>query len=187
MYYPGTQTIETTRLILRRFREEDAPAVYRNWTSDPEVTKYLTWPVHADEKVTSNILSYWIGSYRLPSYFNWAVVLKETSEPIGNISVTRTDSRTSSAEVGYCLGRSWWHKGIMSEALSAVISFLFRETGAVRISAWHDIENSRSGDVMKRCRMSYEGTLRQAAVNNRGQVDMCMYSILREEWERSLQ
>lgn len=187
MYYPGTQTIETTRLILRRFREEDAPAVYRNWTSDPEVTRYLTWPVHADEKVTSNILSYWIGSYRLPSYFNWAVVLKETGEPIGNISVTRTDSRTSSAEVGYCLGRSWWHKGIMSEALSAVISFLFRETGAVRISAWHDIENSRSGEVMKRCGMSYEGTLRQAAMNNRGQVDMCMYSILREEWERSLQ
>ena len=183
MYYPGTQTIETPRLILRRFREDDAPAVYRNWTSDPEVTRYLTWPVHSDEAVTGRILSYWISSYRLPSYFNWAIVLRETGEPVGNISVVRTDSRTASAEVGYCLGRAWWHQGIMSEALAGVISFLFRETGAVRISAWHDVENVRSGEVMKRCGMSYEGTLRKAASNNRGLVDMCMYSILREEWE----
>jgi len=183
MLFVGTKEIETPRLMLRRFDPSDAPAVYRNWTSDPEVTRYLTWKIHADEQVTERVITYWTGSYRLPSYYNWVIELRQTGEPVGNISVVRTDARTSSAEVGYCLGRNWWHMGIATEALAAVISFLFRETGALRVSAWHDVENTRSGAVMLRCGMSMDGTLRRAAVNNRGLVDMCYYSILKEEWE----
>ncbi|MBR4142117.1 MAG: GNAT family N-acetyltransferase, partial [Firmicutes bacterium] len=52
MKHCGTQTIETERLILRRLRREDAGAMFRNWTSDPEVTKYLTWPTHESVAVT---------------------------------------------------------------------------------------------------------------------------------------
>ena len=48
----GTQRLETDRLVLRRFERADADAMYRNWASDPEVTKYLTWPAHENIGVT---------------------------------------------------------------------------------------------------------------------------------------
>ena len=44
MRHCGTKEIRTLRLTLRRFVPEDAPAMFRNWASDPEVTQYLTWP-----------------------------------------------------------------------------------------------------------------------------------------------
>ena len=56
MKHCGTQIIETGRLILRPFAMEDAPAMYRNWASDPEVTKYLTWPAHANAELTGMLL-----------------------------------------------------------------------------------------------------------------------------------
>ena len=59
----GTKTIETERLILRAFRAEDAEAMFRNWASDPEVTKFLTWPAHGDVSVTRHVLADWVGRY----------------------------------------------------------------------------------------------------------------------------
>ena len=54
----GTQKIETQRLILRRFKIEDAEDMYDNWASDPEVTRYLTWPVHSSLEVTRTLGQY---------------------------------------------------------------------------------------------------------------------------------
>ena len=55
----GTQRLETQRLILRRFEIEDADDMYNNWASDPEVTRYLTWPVHSSVEVTRSLLTEW--------------------------------------------------------------------------------------------------------------------------------
>lgn len=60
MTHIGTQYIETDRLILRRFEQSDARAMYDNWASDDEVTKYLTWPTHTDVTVTERILGEWV-------------------------------------------------------------------------------------------------------------------------------
>ena len=84
-------------------------------------------------------------------------------------------------EIGYCLGRAWWRKGIVSEALSAVMDFFFVETDVQRICARHDPANPHSGQVMRKCGMTYEGTLRRADRNNQGICDVSWYSILREE------
>ncbi len=85
--------------------------------------------------------------------------------------------------IGYCIGSRWWHQGITSEAFRAVIAYLFKEVGANRIESQHDPNNPHSGDVMKKCGLRYEGTLRQADYSNKGIVDACMYSILRSEFE----
>ena len=60
MNHIGTQYIETERLILRRFETSDAQAMFDNWASDDEVTKYLTWPTHADVSVTEKLLEDWV-------------------------------------------------------------------------------------------------------------------------------
>ena len=84
--------------------------------------------------------------------------------------------------IGYCIGRKWWHQGITSEAFAALIKFFFEEVVANRIEARHNVNNPNSGKVMKKCGLSYEGTLRQAASDNTGLVDLSVWSILRSEY-----
>ena len=63
MKHLGTKRIETPRLVLRRFRPEDAQAMFDNWASDDEVTKYLTWPSHTDIGVSKWVVNDWVASY----------------------------------------------------------------------------------------------------------------------------
>ncbi len=181
MEHLGTQKIETERLILRRFALEDAQDVYRNWASDEEVTKFLTWPVHSSAEVSRRLLTDWVANYEKPDFYQWAIVLKDIGQPIGSISVVEHDDRCRKAHIGYCIGRSWWHQGVMSEALGAVMNFLFDEVGYQRIEARHDPRNPHSGGVMKKCGMKYEGTLRRSDWNNQGLCDACWYAAFREE------
>lgn len=176
MIHIGTQYIETERLILRRFEPSDAQAMFDNWASDNEVTKYLTWPTHTDTAVTKAVLKEWEAQYARDEFYNWAIVLKENGpEPIGNISVVRWDGEVPA--MGYCLGRRWWRQGIMSEALGAVLDFLFRQVGVERVEAEHDTQNPHSGGVMRKCGMAFDGVREKAGQNNQGIVDMACYTI----------
>lgn len=178
----GTKRLETARLILRRFVMEDAEGMYRNWASDPEVTKFLTWPTHADVNVTRALLQDWIKRYEDNATYNWVMELKDTHEVIGNISVVKLREDISAADMGYCMGSAWWGKELMPEALRAVINYLFSEVGMNRIAACHDVNNPKSGRVMDKAGMKVEGIWRAAGKNNLGVCDEVWHSILREEW-----
>lgn len=182
--FGGTRTLETPRLILRRFTLDDAADMYENWARDPEVTRFLTWQPHEDEDATYNLLEGWVDQYEKGNYYNWAIELKELGEPIGNISVVAQNEKVRQAHIGYCLGREWWHQGIMTEALRAVIPYLFQE-GYLRIDSRHNVDNPHSGGVMKKAGMRYEGTLRQNGWDNSGVHDEALYAILAEEYEGS--
>lgn len=184
--HKGTLTIDTPRLILRKAQLEDAEMMFRNWASNPEVTKYLTWPPHESAEVTKEIIANWVKSYEKDDYYHWMIVLKQTNEPIGSL-LSSIIGRAESAHIGYCIGKAWWHQGIMSEALNAVMHFLFNEIGFHRIESMHDPNNPNSGKVMMKCGMTYEGTHRQADRNNQGICDASYYAILREEWMRHQQ
>lgn len=177
----GTKTIETERLLLRKFTPDDADDMFNNWASDPDVTRYLTWPTHNCVDGTKWVLSMWIPQYEDGKVFNWAIYYKETDEVIGNISVVQLDEGIESADIGYCLGKAFWGKGIMPEALKAVINFLFDEVGLNRIAAGHDVNNPKSGRVMEKAGMKKEGVLRQAGKNNTGICDVVHYSILKAD------
>ena len=94
----GTQRIETERLILRRFTLKDAVYMYYKWASDPEVTKYLTWPAHTSLKVTRDLLEEWVPRYADGGYFNWVIEYKETGKPIGNIFVVKLNDVRKQSE-----------------------------------------------------------------------------------------
>lgn len=182
MKHQGTKKIETQRLLLRPFTPEDADAMFRNWASDPEVTKYLTWPAHADVEISKLVLADWVSHYGEADYYQWAIVPKELGQPIGSIACVRINEKAEWVEIGYCIGKKWWHRGIMSEALKALITFFFEEVDIGRIQAVHDPRNPNSGAVMRKCGMLCEGTLRRADRNNQGICDATVYSILREEY-----
>lgn len=182
MKHCGTKVIETNRLILRRFTTEDTSLMYKNWASDLEVTKYLTWEAHKDEKTTLEIIKIWQKQYENLNYYHWVITLKDYhKEPVGAIGVNFFDEKVAMAHVGYCLGKKFWHQGIMSEALEAVINFLFDNVDVNRIESRFDPRNIYSGKVMKKCHMQYEGTHRQADRNNQGICDAAYYAILKSD------
>jgi ribosomal-protein-alanine N-acetyltransferase len=182
MKHLGTKIIETERLILRRCAVEDAEFMYRDWASDPEVTKYLTWPVHGSADISRMVIDSWIADYEKEDTYQWMITLKDQPHsPIGSISVVSQNADIRKAEIGYCIGKAWWHQGIVSEALQAVMDFLFDEVGMNRIEARYDSRNPHSGGVMKKCGMQYEGTLRQSDRNNQGICDACVYALLKQE------
>ena len=181
--HKGTKTIETDRLILRQFTMEDAEPMFRNWASDDEVTRYLSWQTHRTVAETKAIISGWVDC-GIDQYI-WAITLKSHgNEPIGSLCITKIDEKTRMAHVGYALGRAWWNRGIMSEALTAVIDYLFDEVGFNRIESRHDVENIGSGAVMRKCGMTYEGRSRQSHRNNLGLRDMDNYAILAGDEKR---
>ena len=185
MKHCGTQRLETERLILRQFVSEDADAMFKNWASDSEVTKYLTWPTHSSVDVSKYVTDDWVNSYSNEKYYQWAIVLKENGDvPIGSISVVDMKEDISMVQIGYCIGRNWWNKGITSEAMQEVMKFFFEEIGVNRVEARHDPKNPNSGKVMEKCGMKYEGTMRSADRNNQGICDAVYYALLKSEWEK---
>ena len=181
MEHKGTIRLETDRLILRRFTIDDVDGAFNNWTSSDEVTKFLRWPTHKDKGVTTWVLNDWISHYDDKEFYQWAIELKELGEPVGSIGVVEMSNETSKFHIGYCIGPKWWRKGITSEALREVMNFLFDEVGANRIESMHDPNNPNSGNVMKKCGLKYEGTMKQADFNNQGIVDAAMYGLIKSE------
>lgn len=183
MEHKGTISIDTNRLLLRRFNLNDVQSAFNNWTSDIKVTKFLRWPTHSDIEVTGRVLKDWIEKYEDKTFYLWAIVLKEIDEPIGSISVVGMNERTNMIHIGYCIGSRWWNKGYTSEAFSSIIPFFFNEVKAQRIESQHDPDNPNSGKVMKKCGLLFEGVLRKADWSNRGIVDACVYGLLAEDYK----
>jgi ribosomal-protein-alanine N-acetyltransferase len=187
MKHLGTKRLETDRLILRPFVIEDAEVMYRNWANDPEVTKFLTWPPHESVQVTKDLLEDWISQYKNKEFYHWTIISKENGEePVGSISVVLKEDEIKMVHIGYCIGKRWWRQGITSEALSTLVKFFFEEVGVNRIELKHDTNNPNSGKVMMKCRLQYEGTHREGALNNQGVCDSAMYAILAKDYFAAL-
>ena len=181
MEHKGTKRIETERLILRRLTVGDAEDMFNNWANDAEVTKYLTWPTHKSVEVTKSLLAAWVEDYQKNDCYQWCIELKEIGQPIGTIGAVEIDESIGDIEIGYCIGRKFWNKGIITEAFKAVIDFFFNEVGVNRISGRHDVNNPASGRVMEKCGLKHEGTRIKAARNQQGICDIDIYGLVKEE------
>lgn len=178
----GTQENKTERLILRRFKPEDAEVMFNTWANDEKVTKFLTWKPHGTLEVTEYIIDLWVKDYEKESCYQWAIEFE--GKLTGSIGVVRIDENSEHAEIGYCIGYDFWDKGIMTEAAKAVIDFLFREVNVNRVTIEHATKNPASGKVAQKCGLTYEGTKREFFKSNSGEfLDIAIYSILRSEWE----
>ena len=174
----GTQTIETERLILRRFVETDAQAMFENWTSRLDNLTYVTWDPHPNVDFTKNSIRTWVASYDNPNYYKWAICLKENpNHVIGDISLVSMDEENSSCEVGYILGLNYWGRGIMTEALKDVLSFCLDEIGFDQVDACYASLNPASGCVMEKAGMTFWKTIPNA-VERKGYIaDKIYYQI----------
>ena len=182
MNHLGTKTIETKRLILRKFIINDDKDMYKNWASNDEVTKFLTWPSHKNIEVSKSVINLWIKEEELEKNYQWCIELKENGEAIGSIAAVNINEDIEAVEIGYCIGKDYWKQGIVSEALKALIDFFFKEVQVNRIEAKHDTNNPNSGKVMNKCGMKFEGIKRKGGINNTGICDLAHYAILKSDF-----
>lgn len=144
-------TVETERLILRRFTTEDVDAIFRIF-SDVELNTFLPWFPLKDK---AEAIEFYNRRYADCGSFSegigFAVCLKQDNVPVGYVHISGDDSH----DLGYGLLREFRNKGIMREAVSAVIE-LARKEGIEYLTATHDVNNLRSGNVMKAVGMKYK-------------------------------
>jgi ribosomal-protein-alanine N-acetyltransferase len=150
----GTVILETDRLILRRFTAEDTDAMFRNWASNPHVTRCLVWAAHKTPEETRQVLCSWVREYRNKDFYEWAVVPKELGFPVGSIGLVECADDPRRSEAGYCLGEPWWNHGYATEALRAVLDFGLNVVGYRAVIAKHAMENPASGRVMQKAGMT---------------------------------
>ena len=179
--HKGTVRLHTERLRIRRFVMSDSITMYKNYAADERVARFLSWEAYKNADDIQAFLSAQIDSYKHLNKYHWAIDFN--SEIIGSISVISLDERNHSCEMGYCLGYDFWNMGITSEALRAVIGFLFNEVNVHRVMAKHAVDNPASGKVMLKCNMTYEGRLREHYYQDNGTYsDSLVYGILRSEF-----
>ena len=147
----NTPTLETERLILRRFTERDMEALFLI-LKDEEVNRFLPWyPAKSIEETKKFYEERYASKYALPQAYAYAICLKNDDCPIGYINVDMEEHH----DFGYGLRREFWHNGIATEAGKAVIEQV-RKDGLPYITATHDRNNPRSGGVMRKLGMKYQ-------------------------------
>lgn len=143
--------IETERLILRKFGKNDVEDLFE-LLKDEEVNTFLPWfPLKNIEETEKFLDERFLETYKRELIHRYAICLKEDNKPIGYVWLSEDESR----DFGYALRKEFWHKGIVTEAAKRIIEEI-KTDGYSYITATHDINNPRSGEVMKKLGMDYK-------------------------------
>ena len=146
----NTPVLITKRLILRKFTDKDMKALFLI-LKDEEVNKFLPWyPLKNLEETRKFYEERYALKYVQPQAYAYAICLKEDNFPIGYVNVDMEEHH----DFGYGLRQEFWHRGIVTEAGKAVIEQV-KKDGLPYITATHDKNNPRSGNVMRRVGMTY--------------------------------
>lgn len=173
--------LETARVRVRSVNGHDLPDLLVV-NGDDEVTRYLpyaTWATPADAQA-------WLARMQAAqasgSTLQWVVVDKASNAAIGACLLFQYDAASARAELGYVLGRPWWGKGLMQEALGALLDCGFGTLGLRRIEAEVDPRNLASGRLLKALGFTPEGILRQRWITKGVPCDVESFGLLRDEW-----
>ena len=176
-------TLETERLVLRKMTLDDAKAVFA-YASDPEVTHYVIWEMHRTIEDSTAFLELALGKYESGGEPDWGIVYKGGRCFVGTCGLVNWEVDHTRAEIGYVLHKDYWGRGLMPEAVRAMIGFGFEKMGLNRIEARCIAKNTASARVMEKAGMTYEGTLREREFVKGAYRDMKLYSVLRSEYHR---
>lgn len=181
--HTGTQTIETERLILRRFEYTDDEAMLKYWISDEKIQSLYSEPIYTTKEAVKELLDKYIGSYEREDYYRWAIIEKDSMECIGQIAYFLVDNKNHFAEIEYCIGSDFQRQGLATEATKAVIAYGFEKMNLHRVQICTKTINAPSKRVIEKCGLTYEGTLRDYFYMDGEYVGRLYFSILKSEWK----
>lgn len=175
------EIIETERLILRKPRMDDAPAVFECWARHPEVTRFLTWRAHTSVSDSEALLRRSIDAWDGATNFRYLLEIKASGMLAGMIEL-RLEKESFKTSFGYTGAYQQWGNGYMTEAARACIDWSFQQPNVFRVYATVDVENIASQRVLEKAGMQREGILRRDAMHPNASPeprDVYMYAIVR--------
>lgn len=182
MRHTGTILLETPRLILRRFRPEDALPMYQGWASREECTRYFPWSPATDLEEIKERLTQWIANYESPDYYQWAIEHDADQTLIGVINLHNPDPLSASAETSYILTPAYWNQGLMTEALKAVLDFAFYTLDLNRVEADVFEGNTPSMRVLEKNSFQYQTTTPAKYQKNNTPITALQYTIQKQTY-----
>ncbi|MCQ2289118.1 MAG: GNAT family N-acetyltransferase [Muribaculaceae bacterium] len=154
--------METERILLRRWQESDASALFK-YASDPEVGPRAGWPPHKSLEESLDVIK-----NIFTNETTWAIVLKETGEAIGTMGYFTHDTSNipigiNDCEIGYWVARPYWNRGICTEALKLMLDYCINVKKFEDIWSDHFTGNPASGRVMQKCGFIDTGRLNRCS------------------------
>jgi ribosomal-protein-alanine N-acetyltransferase len=180
-HYSIPPTLRTSRLLLRPIVPADASDIF-NYGSDPQVTRYVTWPTHRTIDDALDFVNRRVRAYEAGPVLNWGMTQGEGKPVIGCIGIDTVSDQHFSGEMGYVLARPFWRQGLMTEGVRAVIDATFRFTPLNRIEANCVVPNAASARVMEKSGMTFEGIGREMRYFKESFHDLQLWAILRRDW-----
>lgn len=170
--------IETERLLIRSFTEDDLNDMHE-YCAQAEVSTNTGWAAHTSLAESALFLSMW-----MKEGYRHAIVFKETGKVIGHIAIypDSEENREDTCELGFALNRQYHRRGIMSEAVTAVLQYLFERMNKEYVWACCFQSNTSSSGLIRKCGFRYMGTGTYYSASLRTEFPSFEYRISKEEW-----
>ncbi|MEV8512503.1 GNAT family protein [Dactylosporangium sp. NPDC051484] len=176
--------LQTERLLLRRFRADDAPALAA-YRSDPDVARYQSWDAPFPRSAAVAFVEGLAGSDPgAEGWFQYAIERRDDGVLVGDVGVNRHDAGRQ-AEIGFTLAPASQGRGYGAEAVRRVVAHLLVTDGLHRVHASLDARNARSARLLERCGFRREGLELQSCWWKGEWTDDLRYAVLASEWSRS--
>jgi [ribosomal protein S5]-alanine N-acetyltransferase len=176
--------LTTERLRLRQIVDDDAEDFFAV-KSDPQVMEFYGDEPHQSLVETRVLIQQIQDLYARREALFWAIALKDDDRLIGTCAFISFGPGGHYAEIGYELNRAYWRRGMMDEALRAMLTYGFKELGLHRIEAAVDPRNEPSENLLRKLGFSYEGNLRQRFFFHDQFLDAHHFGLLKDEWPAS--
>lgn len=147
--------LETKRLILRPWQDEDAEELYK-YARDPQIGPIAGWNPHTSVENSLEIIHVVLSEPE-----TYAVVLKDTGKPVGSVGIMRNGSAPMSkteAEIGYWIGVPYWGQGLIPEAVKELLRRCFNELACTAVWCGYFDGNKKSKRVQEKCGFTYHHT-----------------------------
>lgn len=175
-------TLETERLLLRPWQDDDAADLYE-YAKDPLVGPSAGWPVHTSVENSLEIIH---GVLSQPE--TYAVVLKENGRAVGSVGIMFKGTGSApmedqEAEIGYWIGVPYWGRGLIPEAVEALLARCFEELGCTAVWCGYYDGNVKSKRVQEKCGFVYHhtGEMKETALGDQ-RIEHFMY-MTKEQWK----
>jgi len=178
-------TIELDGARLRPLRVADAAALYA-YLRDPVVTELTSYPLTSlpmVEAIIERSLNHWAAG----DLSKWGIALRQDDQLIGTCGFNEWSKAHRWAELAFDLAQAHWGKGLMRQAVAAVIQWTYRQGQVNRVHAFVRVDNRRSERLLERSRFVREGCLRSYRVCRGQPHDFYIYSLLRSDWAAAQQ
>lgn len=174
--------LETERLVLRPWKETDAESLYQH-AKNPKIGPIAGWPPHTSVENSREIIR---GVLSEPE--TYAVVLKETNEPIGSIGLIIGEESNlhlseTEGEIGYWIGETYWGQGLIPEAVREMMRYGFGKMGLTSLWCGYFDGNVKSKRVQEKCGFRYHHTMEQVQCPQLDEIRTeHMSCITKEQW-----